>query len=79
MAKRQRYHVNPRPDGKWEVKKEKGARASSVADTKAEAVSEGRQIAKNAGDSQLIIKKMDGTIEKEYTYPRGSDPHPPKG
>ncbi|MFO8008317.1 MAG: DUF2188 domain-containing protein [Candidatus Brocadiia bacterium] len=77
MAKRKRYYVNPRPDGKWEVKAEGASRASSVHDRKQDAVQQGRQIARRHRPSQLIIKKQDGTIQAEYTY--GKDPYPPRG
>jgi hypothetical protein len=44
---------------------------------KNEAVSAGQSVAKANAPSQLVVHKLDGTIEYEYTY--GDDPFPPKG
>jgi hypothetical protein len=77
MAKRKRYYVNPREDGRWEVTQEGAKRASAVSDTKAETVRRGAGIAKDAGRSQPVIRKKDGTFQSERTY--GDDPYPPKG
>ena len=77
MANRERFYVNPREDGKWEVTREGGKRPSAVTNTKDDAVSRGAKIAKNRGYSQLIIRKKDGTFQEERTY--GKDPFPPKG
>lgn len=73
---RRRYHVAKRDDG-WEVKAEGAKRASAVEGRKVEAVERARQIAQNQSPSQVVIHKMDGTIQTEHTY--GDDPHPPKG
>ena len=77
MAERKRYYVNPRPDGSWEVKAQGATRPSSVHDTKADAVAQGRGMAGKQRLGQLIIKKQDGTIQTEHTY--GKDPYPPPG
>ena len=45
--------------------------------TKDDAVSAGQKVAKANQPSQLVVHKMDGTIEYEYTY--GDDPYPPRG
>ena len=48
-----------------------------VAPTKAEAVRETTEIAKNHGNSQVLIKNSAGKFQEERTY--GKDPYPPKG
>lgn len=78
MASRTVYEVAPAGEG-WTVKKQGAQRAGSRHDTKDDAVSRGMQVAKNARPSQLIIKKADGTVQEERTYPRSSDPYPPRG
>jgi Uncharacterized protein conserved in bacteria (DUF2188) len=45
--------------------------------TKDAAVEAGQKVAKANQPSQLVVHKMDGTIEYEYTY--GDDPFPPRG
>ena len=37
------------------------------------------EIAKNQGNSSVKIHKQDGKIQEERTYPKGTDPYPPKG
>lgn len=77
MPKRERYFINPRDDGKWEITKQGSKKASAVTDTKRDAVRKGAQIARSKGNSQLHIKKKDGTFQEERTY--GKDPYPPPG
>lgn len=66
--------VVPHNNG-WAVKKEGAHRASSVHDTKAEALKQGTQQAK-AEKTELVIKKQDGTIQNKNSF--GHDPNPPK-
>ena len=73
MAKKA-IEVVPHDKG-WAVKKEGGERASSLHDTKAAAVKQGTQQAKNE-KTELVIKKEDGTIQNKNSF--GNDPHPPK-
>lgn len=77
MANRETYHVTQREDGDWQVRGQGASRASAVEGTKAEAVSRGAEIARNKGNSQLIIHKQDGKIQEERTY--DNDPFPPTG
>jgi hypothetical protein len=73
MSQRTVYHVVYDSNGKqWRVLRENASRASSVHATKMEAIAAGRELAKNNKPSKLMIHKMDGSFEKEYTY--GSDP-----
>lgn len=72
------YHVTYRStDSKWQVKKTGNDQASSVHYTKEAAIDAGKSLAKANEPSQLVIHKMDGIFETEYTY--GNDPYPPKG
>jgi uncharacterized protein YdaT len=78
MTKRKTYHVTKTEDG-WQGKVEKGTRASVTRDTKADAVKATIEIAKNQGDTSVVIHKSDGKIQEERTYPKSSDPFPPEG
>ncbi len=69
--KRDRYFINPKEDG-WELKKQGAERASKNFDTKQEALDYSRDFVGSKDNSQLIIKKQDGTIQTEHTY--GNDP-----
>lgn len=76
MTKRRIYDVSPSGD-RWAVKARGAARAVGVFDTKADAVERAKEVAKKAPDSQVVVRKEDGTIQTEHTY--GHDPFPPKG
>ena len=78
MAKRKTYHVTKTDEG-WEGKIEKGKRASVKGKTKKEVVKKTIEIAKKQGNSSVKIHKQDGKIQEERTYPKGTDPYPPKG
>ncbi len=68
-------HVVPHPEG-WAVKGAGNARASSVHQTQAGAISAARNSAKNTG-SEMFIHNKQGQIRERNTY--GNDPYPPKG
>lgn len=70
------HHVTHREDGKWQVKREGGDRASTVTDTKQDAINQGREISRNQG-TELIIHNKDGKISQRDSH--GNDPYPPKG
>jgi hypothetical protein len=76
MAKRTVFHVTHDND-QWKVKKENSQRASSVHDSKDDAVKQAIEQAKQNNLSQVVIHKKDNTIQEERTY--GKDPYPPKG
>ena len=78
MTKRKTYHVTKMDDG-WKGKLEKGDRASVKGKTKQEVVKKTIEIAKKQGNSSVKIHKQDGKIQEERTYPKGTDPFPPKG
>ncbi|HEY9839196.1 MAG: DUF2188 domain-containing protein [Candidatus Sericytochromatia bacterium] len=67
------YHVvHSNAAGVWEIKQQRNPQVLSTHRTKEEAVAAGRIIARAAGLGQLIVHKLNGQIETEYTY--GKDP-----
>jgi uncharacterized protein YdaT len=68
-------HVVPH-NGKWAVKVEGSERASTVHDTQAEAVEQGRVRARRE-KVELLVHGRDGEIRSRDSY--GHDPYPPKG
>lgn len=73
MGKNQ--HVVPNPGGGWQIKGEGNTKATKITDTKNEAISIGRDIAKNQ-QSELVIHNQDGKISNKNSF--GNDPFPPK-
>ena len=63
--------VEPRPDGRWAVQRDRGQRASSLHDNKSEAESRARQIARNQG-AELVVKGTDGRIQRKDSHGRDS-------
>lgn len=72
---REERHVVKNPKSGWDVKKPHAERASSHADTKAEAVDRAREICINE-KAECVIHGMDGKIQGSNSY--GRDPCPPK-
>ena len=75
---RKTYHVT-KTDSGWQGKVEGGKRASVTGETKEEVKQKTIDIAKNQGDTSVVIHKGDGKIQEERTYPKSSDPYPPEG
>jgi hypothetical protein len=81
--KRKTYHVVPHTihHGKKRLWKVKLAGRSTVANgvfnKKTDAVTRAKELGKKAKLGQVIIHKLDGTIQTEYTY--GEDPRKTKG
>lgn len=84
------YIVEPSPKsdrrfrlGKWRVRAQKTGATWGFMFYKQEAIDKGRELAilsaERGSKSQLVIKGLDGKIQKEYTYPRSSDPRRHKG
>lgn len=67
-------HVVPN-NGKWQVKRENSTKATKTFDTQKDAISYGRDIAKNQG-SELVIHGRNGQIRDKDSF--GNDPYPPK-
>ena len=71
------FHVTPRSkDDGWAIRKEGGTRPSAVCPTKDEAIARAREIAQNAGWSQVVVHNMDGKIAQEFTYGEARDSQP---
>ncbi len=67
-ADRTTYTVKPREGGGWGVQAEGASRATSVHDSKDEAVSRAKKLAGDRRPSQLLVYKKDGTVQSEQTY-----------
>jgi hypothetical protein len=78
MTKRQIYHVTKTDDG-WQGKLVGGQRVSVKGDTKQEVLKRTIEIAKKQENASVVIHKSDGQFQEERTYPKKSDPFPPKG
>ena len=74
MGKNQ--HITPHSKGGWQVKGANNRRATVRTNTKAEAISIGRQISKNQ-HSEMVIHGKDGKIQDKNSY--GNDSFPPRG
>lgn len=69
-------HVTKRHDGNWQVKGEGNSRATKVFRIQSDAISFGREVARNQG-SELFIHRPDGRIRERDSH--GRDPFPPRG
>lgn len=67
-ADRTTYTVTPREAGGWSVQAEGASRATSVHDSKDEAVSRAKKLAGDRRPSQLLVYKKDGAVQTEQTY-----------
>lgn len=76
MSGKRNVHVTPRSDGRWNVQREGGQRPSSVHDTQAQAVAQGRQTAKDDA-VEFLLHGRNGRIRERDSY--GHDPYPPEG
>ena len=78
MGERAVFHVvhDQRADA-WKVERDGSKRAVATADTKDEAVTAARERANENGFGQVVVHRMDGSIETEYTY--GADPQTTPG
>lgn len=66
-------YVQQRPDGKWEGVKEDHERASVVGDTQKEVIDRTREIIRNAGGGELVVKGRDGKIRDPDTIKPGHE------
>jgi hypothetical protein len=71
------YHITKSDNG-WQLKKVGAERASKIAATKEEIVTQTHAFMEGKTAS-VKIHKVDGTIEEERTYPRKADPRVSKG
>ncbi|MDR1093508.1 MAG: DUF2188 domain-containing protein [Clostridiales bacterium] len=65
MATATPIHVTPRPDGKWQVIRGGGEKASAVTDTQAEAIEIAKGYSHNDG-AQVIVHGRGGKIRKSW-------------
>jgi uncharacterized protein YdaT len=72
-----RWHVVPRDDGTWAVRREGASRDSARADTKEEAEARAKEIARNQGGGEVIPHGEDGRIQNPDTIAK-EDPYPPE-
>ncbi len=75
---RKNYHVTKTTNG-WQVKREKTNIPVAIGKTKSEVVKKAIALAKKDTSSSLKIHLANGRFQEERTYPRKSDPFPPKG
>ena len=73
------YHVTGNSRDGWKGALEHSGRASVTGSNKQEVIDRTIAMAKSHAMSSVIIHKMDGSIQEERTYPRSSDPTPPRG
>ncbi|WHZ37262.1 MULTISPECIES: DUF2188 domain-containing protein [unclassified Sagittula] len=76
MADKKDFWVTPRDDGRWNVRREGGSRASSVHSTQAEAWNEARERARSER-GEAYLQSRTGQIRERNTY--GHDPEKSKG
>ena len=70
------YHVVPKSDGGWNVKREGAERASASTDTKKDAIDRARELAKSQPLGQVVLHRGDGVVQKEWTYRKDPRRHP---
>jgi len=68
MGERTTYYVRAHADGGWKVQAEGTSRATSVHETKDEAIASGKRLARSRPLSQLLVYKQDGGVQKEQIY-----------
>ncbi len=66
-AERKVFHVAPHEEG-WKVLIEGEKEPASLHDTKDAALTAARETAKKAEPSQVIVHKMDGSIQTQFSY-----------
>jgi len=61
------FHVAPHEEG-WKLTLEGTDKPVSVHNTKDDAMTAAREVAKKAEPSQVIVHKMDGTVQSQFGY-----------
>jgi Uncharacterized protein conserved in bacteria (DUF2188) len=77
MARNER-HVQPNPDGGWDIVAPGASRRSGHRGTQADAVDRAREIVGNSGGGEVVIHGRDGKIRDSDTVKPGNDPNPPR-
>lgn len=62
------YHVAPQDDDGWKVELEGASRASSLHDTKDEALTAARELARGKVPAAVVVHRKDGTVQTRYSY-----------
>ena len=75
MPQKRSVAVEPRPYGRWAVRTDGSERATSLHESKADAIARAREVAKQRR-TELVIKNKDGTIAERNRYGRDSLPPP---
>lgn len=78
MSKNRDRIVFRRNDGKWVNKRMDANKASSIHNTQTDAGRSAKDMLKNQGGGELIIKDLGGKIRSKDTIPPGNDPLPPR-
>lgn len=71
--------VQKRQDGRFEVIKPGGARASAITDTQRAGIDRAREILGNDGGGELQVRALSGSIRQQDTIHPGSDPRTSEG
>lgn len=66
-------YVQQRQHSEWELMKEDHRRVSAVGDTQAQMIDGGRQVVRNVGGGELVIKGRDGRIRDKDTIAPGNE------
>jgi hypothetical protein len=69
MPQKRSVAVEPRPYGRWAVQTDGNERATSLHETKADAIARSREVAKQR-HGELVIRNKDGTIAQRDSYVR---------
>ena len=69
-------YVVPNSRGGWDIKNDNSVMPLGHTETKQEAVDQARNVSR-ALNTELVIHRQDGTIEKKDSH--GRDPFPPRG
>ena len=79
VAKRKVYSVEKRSSKPgWKVKK-KGGKTLTKTTTKVDAVQSAAKVARKDKKASVVIRKSNGRIQEERTYPRSTGPRKSKG
>ena len=62
------YHVVPRPDGGWAVRRGDGSAASRGAVGKAQAIDLAQRLARRRRQARVVVHARDFSVENEWTW-----------
>lgn len=74
MSKPQDRMVYRREDGQWANERNDADKASSLHKTQGDAERAAKDMLKNQGGGELVVKGLDGKIRSKDTIPPGNDP-----